>query len=287
MGTILLTNDDGVGADGIDALHRALLARGLDVVLVAPSENRSGVSRTATYGSPVSVTPVDGDERVLACSGTPVDCVRAALLGDIAPDAALVVSGINHGPNLGDDTLNSGTVGAAVEGALLGLPAIAVSQQDYPGHFHILDSYDIEAPIYDHSAEIAALMADQALTWRDWPDRLVLNLNLPAEVDRERARPRPARLGRRNYERGAVPREQNGSSYGFRTYGKRTDPPPPYEADPETDFGTVAAGDLAVTPLLYDWGRGRDTEPAWSWTAARCEDLDEVLRRDHRERSGG
>src|ERR671935_128977 len=104
MGRIVLTNDDGVMADGLRALHRALLARGLDVVVVAPTENRSGVARNATYGSPVSVTPVDGDDLVLACSGTPVDCVRAALLGDIAPDASLVVSGINHGANLGDDT---------------------------------------------------------------------------------------------------------------------------------------------------------------------------------------
>ncbi len=172
MAKIVLTNDDGVMADGLRALHRALVARGLDVVVVAPTDNRSGVSRNATYSDPVSVTPVEGDESILACSGTPVDCVRAALLGDIAPDAALVLSGMNHGANLGDDILNSGTVGAAIEGALLGVPAIAVSQHSHPGFFHILDALDQSTPVYDETADIGALFAASAIRWDDWPDRL-------------------------------------------------------------------------------------------------------------------
>ncbi|MEZ5078816.1 MAG: 5'/3'-nucleotidase SurE [Solirubrobacterales bacterium] len=286
MGPIVLTNDDGVMADGLRALHRALLARGLDVIVVAPAENRSGVSRNATYGEPVSLTPVDGDERVLACSGTPVDCVRAALLGDVAPDASLIVSGINHGPNLGDDTLNSGTVGAAIEGALLGAPAVAVSQQDYVGHFHILDSFDQATPIYDDSAAIAALLAERALTWEDWPERLVLNVNIPAEVNWASSRARLTRLGRRHYERGSVPREEHGFSHAYRTYGERTDPPPPYESDERTDFGALAAGDLAVTPLSYAWEAEGDRTVERRWTEQRCGDLDTALRQDREGADG-
>jgi 5'-nucleotidase len=273
---IILTNDDGVMADGLRALHRAMLARGLDVLVVAPTENRSGVSRTATYSQPVSLTPVDGDEGVLACSGTPVDCVRAALLGDIAPDAALVVSGINHGPNLGDDSLNSGTVGAAIEGSLLGVPAFAVSQQDYPGHFHILDSLEQATPIYDGTAEIAAVIAERALEWEEWPERLILNVNVPAEVEEDRGRARLTRLGRRFYERGSVARED----HGYRTYGKRTDPPPPFENEPDTDFGAVADGDLAVTPLSYAWHREGEFAAARDWAGRRCEDIDAALGRE-------
>ncbi|MBS1843046.1 MAG: 5'/3'-nucleotidase SurE [Actinobacteria bacterium] len=282
MGPILLTNDDGVMATGLRTLHRAMLRRGLDVLVVAPSENRSGVSRNATYGTPVTLTPVDGDERVLACSGTPVDCVRAAVLGDLAPDASLVVSGINHGPNLGDDTLNSGTVGAAIEGSLLGVPAFAVSQQDHVGHFHILDSFDQTTPIYDDTAAIAALLVERALAWTDWPDRLVLNLNVPAEVDVQRTRPEVTRLGRRFYAPGSVPRETDSSGYAYRTYGKRTDPPPPFESAAGTDFGAVAAGDLALTPLSYDWQQGGDGDFR-SWTAERCRDFDRALREEYGE----
>ncbi|MGV1048823.1 MAG: 5'/3'-nucleotidase SurE [Solirubrobacterales bacterium] len=287
MGTIVLTNDDGVMADGLRALHRAMLDRGLDVVVVAPTQNRSGVSRNASYSRPVSLTPVDGNDRVLACSGTPVDCVRAALMGEVAPDASLVVSGINHGPNLGDDTLNSGTVGAAIEGTLLGVPAFAISQQDYVGQFHILDALNQETPIYDHSAEIGALIAERALGWTGWPERVVLNVNIPAEVDEQRLRPRLTRLGRRFYERGSVASEAHGSSRAYRTYGKRTDPPPPYEDGPETDFGAIAAGDLAITPFSYAWGREDDAGGIWRWADERCEDIGTALDRDRAEATEG
>lgn len=283
MGTIVLTNDDGVMADGLRALHRAMLDRGLDVVVVAPSENRSGVSRNASYAQPVSLTPVENDDRVLACSGTPVDCVRAALMGDIAPDASLVVSGINHGPNLGDDTLNSGTVGAAIEGCLLGVPSFAISQQDYVGQFHILDALNQETPIYDHSAEIGALVAERALDWTSWPERAILNINIPAEVDEKRLRPQLTRLGRRFYRRGSVTSEEQGYSRAYRTYGKRTDPPPPYENEEGTDFGAIAAGDLSVTPFSYAWAKEDGSAALWRWADECCDDIGTALRRDRVE----
>jgi 5'-nucleotidase len=272
-----MTNDDGVMADGLRALQTALLERGLDVVVVAPTENRSGIARNATYSEPVAVTAVDGDENVLACSGTPVDCVRAALLGDIAPDARLVLSGINHGANLGDDTLNSGTVGAAVEAALLGVPAIAVSQQSHPGFFHILDALDQHTPVYHRTAQIAAIAAERALGWSLWPERLILNLNVPAEIELGEANVEVTRLGRRFYEPGAVPRETRGYAAEYLTYGHRTAPAPRFEDTPGTDFGAIKAGNVSLSPLSYAWGEELRHEQMLAWAQAAGDDISEAL----------
>src|SRR5689334_23208820 len=129
---VLLTNDDGIGATGLQTLRRALLeVDEIELVTIAPDSNRSATARSITFSRPLWVTDVDFDDgtRGYACDGTPVDCVRLAALGLIdgfEPD--LVVSGINHGSNLGDDITYSGTVAAALEGIMLGVPGIAVSQ---------------------------------------------------------------------------------------------------------------------------------------------------------------
>src|ERR671921_1918409 len=130
---VLLTNDDGIEAEGLQALRRTLLAvAGVELAVVAPDGNRSAFARMITTRRPLWVQEVEfGDGTVgYATDGTPVDCVRLAQLGLIdgfEPD--VVVSGINHGSNLGDDITYSGTVAAALEGLILGVPAIAVSQQ--------------------------------------------------------------------------------------------------------------------------------------------------------------
>src|SRR5215469_1743365 len=130
---VLLTNDDGIQAAGLQALRRALLAvPGLELAVIAPDGNRSAMARSITTRRPLWVKEVDfGDGTVgYATDGTPVDCVRLANLGLVAGfQAQLVVSGINHGSNLGDDITYSGTVAAALEAIVLGLPGIAVSQQ--------------------------------------------------------------------------------------------------------------------------------------------------------------
>src|SRR5829696_7862815 len=129
---VLLTNDDGIGAQGLHALRRALLELdGLDVRVVAPHTNRSGTARSITTRSPIWVEEVEFDDGAVgfATEGTPVDCVRFADLGLIGDRPDLIVSGINHGSNLGDDVTYSGTVAAALEGIVLGLPAVAISQQ--------------------------------------------------------------------------------------------------------------------------------------------------------------
>jgi len=125
---IVLTNDDGIEAPGLLAARQALEKIG-DVITVAPDRNRSGVGRSITFGSTLHVEEREMADGVLgyACTGTPVDCVRLVALGlmDFEPD--IVVSGINHGENLGDDITYSGTVAGAMEGIVIGVPGIAVS----------------------------------------------------------------------------------------------------------------------------------------------------------------
>ena len=132
---VLLTNDDGIEAEGLQAMRRALLeVPDLHVAVIAPDGNRSATARSITTRRPIWVEEIDfGDGTVgYATDGTPVDCVRFARLGLIDGfEADLVVSGVNHGSNLGDDITYSGTVAAALEALVLGLPGIAVSQQSY------------------------------------------------------------------------------------------------------------------------------------------------------------
>src|ERR1700760_3005431 len=130
---VLLTNDDGIEAEGLQALRHALNALpSVDLAVIAPDGNRSAMARSITTRRPLWVQEVDFDDGTVgyATDGTPVDCVRLANLGLIEGfQADLVVSGINHGANLGDDITYSGTVAAALEGLVLGIPGVAVSQQ--------------------------------------------------------------------------------------------------------------------------------------------------------------
>ena len=130
---VLLTNDDGIEADGLQALRRALIGiPSVELAVIAPDGNRSAMARSITTRRPVWVQEVDFEDGTVgyATDGTPVDCVRLAHLGLVEGfTAELVVSGINHGSNLGDDITYSGTVAAALEAIVLGLPGIAVSQQ--------------------------------------------------------------------------------------------------------------------------------------------------------------
>lgn len=131
---ILLTNDDGVDAEGLLAIRAALADPAASVITIAPETDCSGFARKCTFSRPVGVTRVSGGQHpVYRCDGTPTDCVRVGLLGGLAAAADLVVSGINHGANLADDVTYSGTIGAGLEAAILGTPAICLSQQTRPG----------------------------------------------------------------------------------------------------------------------------------------------------------
>src|SRR6201996_4274788 len=177
---VLLTNDDGIEAAGLQTLRRALLPLpGIELAVIAPDGNRSAMARSITTRRPLWVQEVDFRDGTVgyATDGTPVDCVRLARLGLIEGfEADLVVSGINHGANLGDDITYSGTVAAALEGVVLNIPAIAVSQQSggatldytFDGGF----GFDVAA------AFVAALV--ERIDEVPLPPRTLLNVNVPA-----------------------------------------------------------------------------------------------------------
>src|SRR5512139_1722615 len=155
---VLITNDDGIQATGLHALRRELQAiPDLEVHVIAPDSNRSATARSITTRSPLWVEEIafDDGSSGYATDGTPVDCVRFAELGLIGERPELIVSGINHGSNLGDDVTYSGTVAAALEGIVLGIPAIAVSQQSLGREMGFLPGREFDFGV---SAPLAAAL---------------------------------------------------------------------------------------------------------------------------------
>ena len=264
MPRVLLTNDDGVDRPGLRAFRDSLIVAGLDVTTIAPAANMSGVSGAVTVHRDVELRPLEGGHHpVFACTGTPVDCVRIGLLSDVAPDVALVVAGINHGINLGDDTAYSGTVGAATEAAHLGRCGIAFSQQSDDHQIGLLERGGHSFPL----APVAAAIARRAAE-RPGRDGSILSVNLPSRLDP--ALPvQVARLGRRSYPPGwLTPYEQRGAGgvLRFQPYAGLSEESPWHETDADVDFAAVLAGRIAVTPLpLLD---GRSGEPAVEWLEA-------------------
>jgi 5'-nucleotidase len=242
---VLLTNDDGIEAEGLQALRAALVALpDVQVAVVAPDGNRSATARSITFRRPlwVTETPFDDGTHGFACDGTPVDCVRLAALGlieDFQPD--VVVSGINHGSNLGDDITYSGTVAAALEGVLMGLPAVALSQQSAAGEmdFRLGEEFD-----FTIAAEFAARVIDR-LDDVPLPPGTLLNINVPCGTP---AAVEVARLGKRVYRDELTLVDEADGRRRFRIYGDS----PVHEDEPGTDLSAVAQGRIAVTPLHFD-----------------------------------
>lgn len=245
MLNVLLTNDDGIEAEGLQVMRAALCE--LDSVrlaVIAPDGNRSAMARSITTRRPLWVAEVpfaDGSVGY-ATDGTPVDCVRLASLGLIEDFAAeLVISGINHGANLGDDITYSGTVAAALEGVVLGLPAIAVSQQSRAGSL----DYRFDGGFgFDVAATFVARWV-QRIEQVPLPQRTLINVNVPA------AQPNGVEvtsLGKRIYrdELKLEGEEENRRRYWI--YGSD----PGFHDEPGTDLAAVAAGRIAVTPIHFD-----------------------------------
>jgi len=255
---VLLTNDDGIEAQGLQTLRQALLdVPGIELAVIAPDGNRSAMARSITTRRPLWVQEVDfGDGTVgYATDGTPVDCVRFASLGLIEGfEAELIVAGINHGSNLGDDITYSGTVAAALEGVVLGLPGIAVSQQSRAREmdFRLGDRFDFgqaarfTARVVEEIAETAAGNGDGRMPGRiALRQGTLLNINVPAgditgvEV---------ARLGKRIYRDQLTLVDEDSGRKQYRVYGDAPD----YHHEPGTDLTAVAEGRIAVTPLHFD-----------------------------------
>ena len=228
---ILVSNDDGVHAEGIRALSEALRSLG-EVVVVAPDRNHSGASHSLTLENPLRLESYAHND-FFAIKGTPTDCVHLAVNELLKPAPDIVVSGINHGANLGDDVIYSGTVAAATEGRHLGLPAIAISLVGLQ-HF---------ATAAHYGALLVRRLAESPL-----PSDQILNVNVPDLPLDEIKGIRVTRLGSRHpAELVVVEQDPRG-----RTIYWIGPPGPSQDAGEGTDFAAVEAGYVSITPLQID-----------------------------------
>src|SRR6266540_4131176 len=229
MSIVVVTNDDGVHAPGLAALERALAELG-EVYVLAPEREQSACGHALTLHRPLR--PHQLGERRFAVNGTPSDCVNLAVLGFLPAPPVLVVSGINHGANLGDDVTYSGTVSAAMEGTLLGVPSMAVSQAN---------AGDTG---FESAGNVARLVASRLLV-EGLTAKKLLNVNAP---------PGPAsgirmtRLGHRVYREKIVQEtDPRGLPYYWIGAG-----PPEWNDDEGSDISAVNRGQASVTPLHLD-----------------------------------
>ena len=229
---ILVSNDDGYFSPGIAILAERLAALG-EVVVVAPERDRSGASNSLTLDRPLTVRRAANGFRYI--NGTPTDCVHLALTGLIDPAPDLVVSGINFGANMGDDTIYSGTVAAASEGFLFGIPSMAVSLASKAGRY------------FETAAAVAVQLVER-FARAPFKEAVLLNVNVPDVALEALGGIEATRLGRRHKAEPIIklqtPRGE--SAYWIGPAGEAQD------AGPGTDFHAVASGRASVTPLQLD-----------------------------------
>lgn len=232
---ILVSNDDGVHSPGLRALAEAMRPLGR-VVIVAPDRDRSGASNSLTLSRPLR--PKQLEEHVWAVDGTPTDCVHLALTGLLPFKPDIVLSGINHGPNMGDDVLYSGTVAAATEGRSLGLPAIAVSMESFE-------------PRHLDTACRAVFDLVKGMDHHPLPRDTLLSVNVPDRPWDQIRGLRATRLGRRHPSAPMVPdKDPRGKSiYWIGMAGAAAD-----EGE-GTDFQALRDGFISVTPIHFDMTR--------------------------------
>ncbi len=242
MPTILITNDDGVQAPGIQALAQALDALGT-VIVVAPDRNWSAAGHPKTLHKPLRVQSVTWDDgrQVLACSGAPSDCVALALLGLVESPVDLVVSGVNSNYNLASDVIYSGTVAGAMEACITGVPAVAISMG--PPEEHIASVQSALTHVGFVAAEIVRHVLMNGL-----PQQVMLNVNVPWSSAREFRGIEVTRLGRRIYRDVLVKRDDPWGRPYYWIGGEIPGGVP----DDGTDIGAVENGIVSVTPLGID-----------------------------------
>jgi len=242
---ILLSNDDGYSAAGLKALASALSAH-VDITVVAPEANRSGASNSLTLEIPLRVSQAENG--FYKVNGTPTDCVHLAITGLLDREPDMVFAGINHGSNLGDDVIYSGTVAAATEGRFLGLPAVALSlASPNPKHF-------------DTAGRVAVSLLERIRRYPLPPDT-ILNVNIP-DIPWEALRGfRSCRLGQRHRAEPVIraldPRGRE--VYWVGAAG------PEQDAGPGTDFHALREGYVSVTPLQIDLTRYDRIETLAHW----------------------
>ena len=229
---ILVTNDDGIHAEGIRALAKAMEPLG-NVTIMAPDREQSATSHALTLHRPLRVRRVS--ERELSVDGTPTDAVLLGVHGFLKERPALVVSGINHGPNMGNDVLYSGTVAAASEGTFLGIPSIAISlATSGPADF-------------GPSARVARSLVRNLLR-RGLPTTTCLNVNVPPIPWEEIRGVRVTRLGKRVYRDVIVEKTDPRGKLYYWIGGEE----PTWENDDSSDFTAVERGYVSVTPITFE-----------------------------------
>lgn len=249
---ILITNDDGVRAPGLAALREALEGVG-ELWVVAPDREQSAASHALTLIDPLRIHLLT--ERTYSVSGTPTDCVLVSvrgIQGIMEPRPNLVLAGINHGPNMGHDVTYSGTVAAAIEGNLLGLPAMAFSNTSWaPKHLGA-------------SAEICRRLVVRTLE-NPLPHPMLLNVNIP-DLPLEQIRGlRVTHLGKRVYKDEIIAKfDPRGRPY-YWIGGE----PPVWDPDEDSDFGATEEGFVSITPLHVDWTDFRGIEVLRTWLEVR------------------
>jgi 5'-nucleotidase len=234
MPTILVSNDDGIGTIGLNTLGRALMKLGR-VVIVSPDRQRSASGHSLTLGEPIRVKKIPEDLEIWATTGTPADCILLGIYEIIKDRVNLVVSGINHGANLGIDITYSGTVSAAMEGVICGVPSIAVSLSSYQ---------TLDTSIFEMAASFTTKLAE-AVIKIGLPKDVLLNVNIP---------PIGKTLGVRFTYQGAkryVPNivkrlDPRGEPYYW------IDASPTNKDENGTDLKAIIDGYISVTPIKID-----------------------------------
>jgi 5'-nucleotidase len=246
---ILVSNDDGYQAPGLKILVDTLAQLG-EISVVAPDRDRSGASNSLTLDYPLR--PRFMDNGFIRVDGTPTDCVHLAITGLLEAEPDMVVSGINAGPNMGDDVLYSGTVAAATEGRFLGLPALAISMNSYiPNHF------ETGARV---ALELVGRLRDRPLN-----NDVILNVNVPDLPFAELQGFQSTRLGHRHKAEPVVKTQdpRGKTIYWVGPAGAEQD------AGPGTDFNAVRAGFVSVTPLQIDLTRHNALAAVSDWLSRK------------------
>lgn len=234
---ILISNDDGINARGIEALRKAMEELG-QVVVVAPDRPKSASGHGITTHKPLRVEEISyegSSTKGYSVNGTPSDCVKLALQGLLTELPQIVVSGINFGPNLGTDVLYSGTVSAALEAVINGVSAVAIS----------LASHDEED--YSLAAKAAKMVVTEVLK-RGIPDETLLNVNVPPILESELKGIAITKLGKRIYENTFEKRFDPRGKVYYWMGGDIVDLP----GDSDTDINAVKSKKISITPIVFD-----------------------------------
>jgi len=240
---ILISNDDGYQAKGIKQLTKSL-SEIAEVIVVAPSENKSAASSSLTLGRPLK--PIQIEKNIYAIDATPSDCVHLALCGFIKESIDLVVTGINFGANLGDDTIYSGTVAGAIEGRFLGLPSIAISLASW------------ECNHFETAGEIAKRLVAQIVN-SELSSNTILNINIPDIPLRKIQGIKSTRLGSRQKSEPSIKDKEDASLYWIGENGKEAD------NSEGTDFHAISNNFVSVTPLQIDTTNNSEVKQVNDW----------------------